>query len=234
MKLCFKKINPASRAWFYYRTKTTSPWHWYHEFCFDQLVENVVDDVLDPMLDLITKLNTRGKRLFKKELRALSKASKKLINTESTKLDTKKDKFKENGAENHGTQFKYALYFYEEISQINKYIKKGFSKKLDKVISLLKKLPEDFSFENIIKTDISFSLKYSNFMTLLHKACSDGNTDVAKSLIEKYANIDAQDNDGRTPLHRACYDGNEDVADFLIVNGANIDAKDNNGRTPLH
>jgi ankyrin repeat protein len=49
-------------------------------------------------------------------------------------------------------------------------------------------------------------------------------------MIDSGADIDAKDNNGRTPLHEAA----ADVARLLIKLGADIEAKDNNGWKPLH
>ena len=52
-------------------------------------------------------------------------------------------------------------------------------------------------------------------------------------LIENGANIQAKDNDSRTPLIWASGEGNTHTAKMLIENGANIQAKDKDGHTPF-
>ena len=42
-KSCGEEIPPKSLAWFYYRTKTTSKWMWFHNFCFMSLVNDIID-----------------------------------------------------------------------------------------------------------------------------------------------------------------------------------------------
>ena len=51
----------------------------------------------------------------------------------------------------------------------------------------------------------------------LHTACSDGNLEIVKELVNAGANVDASDKaNGRTPLHWACFCGYEEVVNYLI------------------
>ena len=68
----------------------------------------------------------------------------------------------------------------------------------------------------------------------LHWACEYGHTEVAMALMERGADIDARDDDQRTPLHYACDKGLTKVAMALMERGADIDARDDDQRTPLH
>jgi len=67
----------------------------------------------------------------------------------------------------------------------------------------------------------------------LHFAANNGHVDVVRFLLEKGANVNAQDHRGRTPLHLAALDGHVDVVRFLLEKGANVNAQDHRGRTPL-
>ncbi|OLS23271.1 MAG: hypothetical protein HeimC3_26120 [Candidatus Heimdallarchaeota archaeon LC_3] len=61
-------IKTGSRAWFYYRTKTTSRWIWFHEFCFEQLVEDITE-VIDPIYEEMKQLTIKGKHYLKNKLK---------------------------------------------------------------------------------------------------------------------------------------------------------------------
>ena len=55
--------------------------------------------------------------------------------------------------------------------------------------------------------------------------------DVVEYLVEKGANINAKNRDGKTPLHVANYDAK--ISSYLIKNGADINAMDKLDCTPL-
>lgn len=65
--------------------------------------------------------------------------------------------------------------------------------------------------------------------TALHEAANNCSGAIAP-LLQHGAEIDARDDDGRTPLHLA----NSLSAEVLIEHGANIHATDNKGNLPLH
>jgi ankyrin repeat protein len=52
-------------------------------------------------------------------------------------------------------------------------------------------------------------------------------------LIERGADVAAQNMDGWTPLHLASPEGKVDVAHMLIERGADVRAQDGHGWTPL-
>ena len=49
---------------------------------------------------------------------------------------------------------------------------------------------------------------------------------MVKYLVEKGANLEAQDQFNKTPLYLACYNNNIDIVKYLVEKGANLEAKD--------
>ena len=65
----------------------------------------------------------------------------------------------------------------------------------------------------------------------LHKACTRGYLECAKALLGAGADINKQDNDGRTPLMWAALYGKIEVVRELLKRGAKKELKDNDGKT---
>ena len=89
--------------------------------------------------------------------------------------------------------------------------------------------------------DQSVLPRYLNFQnsmgyTLLHYACSRGDTDGAYSLLQRGADVHVPNEviNGFTALHWATSIGASAVVQTLLEHGADLEAKDFNGRTPLH
>lgn len=73
-----------------------------------------------------------------------------------------------------------------------------------------------------------------NGRTPLHWAALFGHLDVALLLLEKGADVNAQNQGGNTPLHSAVRGGHRDMALLLLARGANLNAASLDRRTPLH
>ncbi len=93
----------------------------------------------------------------------------------------------------------------------------------------------------IVKT-IDLSAKYESGRTLLHSAAWSGYASLCKLLIGKGADVNAEDNKGKTPLFYTKYPAvasiddtvKAKVAEVLIDGGAMVNATDNKGKTPLY
>ena len=70
--------------------------------------------------------------------------------------------------------------------------------------------------------------------TPLHIASKMGHAKVARLILERDADVTAQDKDGSTPLHLASMRGQLKIAGMLIEHGANVTAQDKDRLTPLH
>ena len=68
----------------------------------------------------------------------------------------------------------------------------------------------------------------------LHTAVRKNNVQLAESLIEGGADVNAKDEAGKTLLHWASVWDHRAVAKVLLAQGADVDAKDRKGDTPLH
>ncbi|TRM57342.1 ankyrin repeat-containing domain protein [Schizophyllum amplum] len=67
----------------------------------------------------------------------------------------------------------------------------------------------------------------------IHLATMNGHLEVARLLIDHGADVDASDEDGRTPLHGAAGNCEEQTIRLLIDLCCDVNAQSRNGETPL-
>lgn len=70
-------------------------------------------------------------------------------------------------------------------------------------------------------------------VTALSWAALLGNTEIAKFLIAKGADVNARSRDGSTPLHSAAFLGRTEIAELLIQKGAEVNLKNYRDEIPL-
>lgn len=79
-----------------------------------------------------------------------------------------------------------------------------------------------------------FSLPHTARCSALHLAASRGHTQLAAMLVDKGAELEAEDASGKTPLHWAAARGQVAAAEVLCRVGASCEARDVLEKTPLH
>ncbi len=67
----------------------------------------------------------------------------------------------------------------------------------------------------------------------LFQAVKKGDINEVRRLISEEANVNAEDDDEKTPLHFAAENGHEEVVKALLNKGANVNATDNKEETPF-
>ena len=82
--------------------------------------------------------------------------------------------------------------------------------------------------------DIDIPVYKGSKTTLLHIAGGQGNVKIISLLLEKGANLQAQDDSGNSVLFHAAYRGHVQALEFLIEKGADVQARNQREQTPLH
>lgn len=89
--------------------------------------------------------------------------------------------------------------------------------------------------ETILRCGANLRQQDSRGYTICHVAAQYGQTAILYHVAMRWgADVDAPDNDGRTPLHWAAYKGFTDTIRLLLVMDARYNLPDKEGCTPLH
>jgi ankyrin repeat protein len=90
------------------------------------------------------------------------------------------------------------------------------------------------TFKSDVKTiQDANALREDNNKTILMYAVWVGNDEIVKYLIDKGADVNAQDTGGASALHLAAWKGYTQIAVYLLENGASAQAMSIDGMTPL-
>jgi ankyrin repeat protein len=105
-------------------------------------------------------------------------------------------------------------------------------------MSVIKKMLEAGELDaikNALAQDPDIAVKADPLGTTpLHEVSEDGNHEIALSLIQAGAKVEAKDHNEHTPLFKACWFLNWKVMDVLLRAGADENCCDASGHTPLH
>ncbi|MEO0202771.1 MAG: ankyrin repeat domain-containing protein [candidate division WOR-3 bacterium] len=74
----------------------------------------------------------------------------------------------------------------------------------------------------------------SEYSQKLLESVSRGELSKTKDFINKGADINIKNNNGKTPLHIAVENEYEDIVKLLLEKNVDVNIKDNEGNTPLH
>jgi uncharacterized protein len=81
--------------------------------------------------------------------------------------------------------------------------------------------------------DVNAASRETMKVTPLASAAAAKQTEIARMLIARGANVNARAVSGHVPLHEASANGNVELVRLLIESGAEVNAKTDEGKTPL-
>ena len=78
-------------------------------------------------------------------------------------------------------------------------------------------------------------MRFDEDETPLHSAVLTGSVEIVQILLNMFAELNSQDNDGKTPLHYSCMVGNVALTRLLTQRKEiMVNVIDEDGNTPLH
>ncbi|XP_047202941.1 protein phosphatase 1 regulatory inhibitor subunit 16B isoform X1 [Girardinichthys multiradiatus] len=84
----------------------------------------------------------------------------------------------------------------------------------------------------LLRNNVSPDLCNEDGLTALHQCCIDNYEEMVKLLLDRGANVNAQDNELWTPLHAAATCGHAGLVKILIAHGADLLAVNSDGNMP--
>ncbi|XP_037831299.1 protein phosphatase 1 regulatory inhibitor subunit 16B isoform X2 [Kryptolebias marmoratus] len=84
----------------------------------------------------------------------------------------------------------------------------------------------------LLRNNVSPDLCNEDGLTALHQCCIDNYEEMVKILLDRGANVNAQDNELWTPLHAAATCGHAGLVKILIAHGADLLAVNSDGNMP--
>lgn len=82
------------------------------------------------------------------------------------------------------------------------------------------------------QAEVNSASKNGQWVMPLHSAVAGGHTEIARTLLEHGADVNARQADDFTPLHGAAQNGQMEMVELLLAYGADKGAQSANGRTP--
>jgi ankyrin repeat protein len=86
----------------------------------------------------------------------------------------------------------------------------------------------------LVKLGANIDSPDKNSFTLLHKACTKGNSEVVNYLLSNGANVETKTSQGSTPIFYACDELHEEIVATLLERKCEVNVQNIDGNTPLY
>jgi ankyrin repeat protein len=211
-------------------------------FLSKQLNPNITNNKNETIFDIITRKLAYQRLTFTIDYTPLEIAKFLVDKVNDPKVDTQNFIKIFHRYINSSHQTNLSLYYTNTITFLIKYIEDpnitiGYYNDNNTILYVLCQRNGEKIVNTMItahKTKLNLNQQNSSGDTPLHIACSKGNFNIVKLLVENGANVTIQNNTKDTPLHYATLHKYNRIRDFLVANGADMKAKNNNGITPAY